>query len=282
MSPAIKGGAIYCACIVLAAPIGVFVKDAGTLMAPLQIAAYRMLIGLVIVLAVAAITRRRPWRSQVRWAQLVRGVLSALVVWSWFTLYQHLSLAQVMAIGLMPPLIAVPLAGLILKEAVAPRQWLALVLSFAGCTLVVGTSIEVLAVWGIAALLVGLEAVQPPLLRHISKNDPPLTSIFYLTAVGSLVLLPFTDGQLPVTASAVPLILVAVLTTTTQFLNAWAYSHATVQTLAPLGYLQLALASLLDQMALGLPPSPTVIVGGILIIAASTLAMRGDQTATGN
>ncbi|MEO1111419.1 MAG: DMT family transporter [Pseudomonadota bacterium] len=188
-----------------------------------------------------------------------------------------LPLADATAIGLTKGIIAIALAGLILKELITGRHWLSGGLCAIGAYLVVRSvsstdGLSSLALDGVVAALMAavFMACEALIMRYIAQRENTVTILAYVNVFASLLLaLPviwiIRDQQIPLSslwafAWLGPVAIIG------QSLNISAYRRAGAATLAPIYYSSVVLAALFAYLVWGEVPSPIAAVGAGLIV----------------
>jgi S-adenosylmethionine uptake transporter len=268
-----RGATLFVTAVAIGMPVAVIIKLFEGRLGAVDIAGWRMLLGLPLVVGYAALRGEQAWRTAWPAGQWLRGAAMTLAAVLYFHLYQHLPIATVIAVSLVPPLFSVPAAAMLLREKVPPRHWVTLAMSCLGCLLVIppGTSTELGAA---AALLVLVETAVPLLTRRAAGTDPASTSTFYFQFVGALLLMPLAAPTLPQPNDLALLATMAALATGGQVLLAASFRFASVHVLAPFAYLQLAMAAAFDVLVFDDPLRLPAMAGGAIIAAACVLAAR--------
>ncbi|MEO0976111.1 MAG: DMT family transporter [Pseudomonadota bacterium] len=188
-----------------------------------------------------------------------------------------LPLADATAIGLTKGIIAIALAGLILKELITGRHWLSGGLCAIGAYLVVRSvsstdGLSSLALDGVVAALMAavFMACEALIMRYIAQRENTVTILAYVNVFASVLLaLPviwiIRDQQIPLSslwafAWLGPVAIIG------QSLNISAYRRAGAATLAPIYYSSVVLAALFAYLVWGEVPSPIAAVGAGLIV----------------
>ena len=188
-----------------------------------------------------------------------------------------LPLADATAIGLPKGIIAIVLAGLILKELITGRHWLSGGLCAIGAYLVVrsvsGTGgLSALAMDGVAAALMAavFMACEALIIRYLAQRENTVTILAYVNVFASLLLtVPVSwiirEQQIPLSslwafAWLGPVAIIG------QSLNISAYRRAGAATLAPIYYSSVVLAAVFAYLVWGEVPSPIAAVGAGLIV----------------
>ena len=193
-----------------------------------------------------------------------------------------LPLADATAIGLTKGIIAIVLAGLILKEVITGRHWIAAVLCAAGAFLVVraaesGTGYGEFALAGVASALLAavFMACEALIMRYIAQREDTVTILAYVNVFAAILLtgpviwLITSNGiawqHLLVFAWMGPLAIVG------QSMNIAAYRRAGAATLAPVYYGTVVLSAIFGFVVWGEVPAPVAIFGAVLIVAGGAV-----------
>ncbi|TYC65822.1 DMT family transporter [Stappia sp. BW2] len=193
-----------------------------------------------------------------------------------------LPLADATAIGLTKGIIAIALAGLILKEVISGRHWIAGVLCAAGAYLVVrsaetGAGYDELALSGVVAALLGavFMACEALIIRYIAQREDTVTILAYVNVFAAVLLtgpvlwLIFKGGvswqDLLLFAWMGPLAIIG------QSMNISAYRRAGAATLAPIYYGSVLLSAAFGFAVWGEIPTRIAVLGAVLIVAGGAV-----------
>jgi len=193
-----------------------------------------------------------------------------------------LPLADATAIGLTKGIIAIVLAGIILKEVVTGRHWVAAVLCAGGAYLVVraaesGGGYGDFAFSGVVAALAAalFMACEALIMRYIAQREDTVTILAYVNVFAALLLsgpvlwLIVSEGiswqHLAVFAWMGPLAIIG------QSMNISAYRRAGAATLAPVYYGSVVLSAIFGFAVWGEVPAPIAILGAMMIIAGGAV-----------
>jgi S-adenosylmethionine uptake transporter len=235
---------------------------------------YIVLSGLLVLpslLLVMALTGQvRVLRIGNRGALAVRAACMVGSTFFFFAGLQRLPLGDTYAIAFMAPVIALPLAALVLKERVGWRRWSAALAGFSGVVLAVLPSGQgyawAAALFPLAAAACG--AIRDIASRRLSATDASLGILFYCVLavwIGGLALALLEDWA-PLSTGLLALIAAcAVVQTTASLLQIEAYRFAEVSFLAPFRYLALVFAVALGFVVFGDVPTWNVALGGAVI-----------------
>jgi len=193
--------------------------------------------------------------------------------------------ANATAIGLTEGVMIIALAGLLLKETITVRHWLAGFIAMVGAGLVVWQSIDLTATgfgsWeGIIAAFIGalfmtLEAL---LIKYLSSREDPLRMLLYVNGFGAIVSVTLctvlfgwqilTNPILLMFLSLGPLAIVA------QYFNIRAFTLVNASTLAPIIYSWIIFAALLGYFVFDEVPTLITLLGSLLIVAGGVVVSK--------
>lgn len=124
------------------------------------------------------------------------GYLATLIT----AIDQGVPAATAALITALQPLAAAALAGVVLAEAVSPRQWLGLLIGFAGVALAVSAGLDQAPLWGYGLTLLSMASIVTATLiaRAQQRPAPLLPALTLQCAVSALLFLPLAlaDGRL--------------------------------------------------------------------------------------
>jgi drug/metabolite transporter (DMT)-like permease len=189
----------------------------------------------------------------------------------------HMQVAEAAAISFVAPVIVALLGGWLLDEKVHARTWLALAGGFTGVLLIIqpggaGFSWYYLLPLGCAFCFAGYQI----LTRKLAGHDDPITTLFYPGLVSCLVI----PAAFPAAAFDVPvqplhlamMVAIGILGAVGHFLLIRAHHDAPATLLAPFGYSQLVVVTVLGFLAFGQLPN-ALALGGMALVACSGLAL---------
>ncbi len=193
----------------------------------------------------------------------------------------NLPLPTALAIIFSSPLLVAALSAPLLKEAVGPRRWLAIIVGFIGILVIIrpgGTSFTWLLLIPIAAA--SASALRDITTRILHRTDSTYAILFWsniavLTAM--LFSAPFGWKSVAI-ADAGLLILGGALNTLAHFLTITALRHGDAALVTPFRYTALLWAALLGFLIWSNVPDFWTIVGALIIVAAGVyLVLREAQ-----
>lgn len=197
-----------------------------------------------------------------------------------------LPLADATAIGLTKGIIAIALAGLVLKELITGRHWLSGGLCAIGAYLVVRSvsgneGLNTLALDGVVAALMAavFMACEALIMRYIAQRENTVTILAYVNIFAAVLLtIPvlwiIREQQVPMSslwafAWLGPVAIIG------QSLNISAYRRAGAATLAPIYYSSVVLAAAFAYLVWGEVPSLIAAVGAGLIVLGGLVLTIG-------
>lgn len=198
----------------------------------------------------------------------------------------HLPLSVTSAILFFSPILVCVFARPILGEIITPRQWLGVVIGFAGVFVIVWP-VDAQINWYAVLMLYPASAMAMYLIltRKLSGRVPPGVLQFYTGALGTFTLLPFAYvAWVPPPSIWAWVLLLAVGA------FAWAghealtraHTFAGASTLAPVGYSFVVYLSLSGWIFFAETPTLNTIIGALIIFGAGAILWRrGDGTMKG-
>jgi len=261
--------------------IGVFnwsiVKLLGQQMPSIEIAWFRSLFGLIVIIPFIMRTGFSALRTKRPGLHIFRGINSSIILAMAYYALTHLPIAQVTSVSFSRPLFLLVLAVLILHEKVHIHRAVATVIGFVGVLIIVRPNMDMepamMAALGNAMLM----AVGIIVLKILSKGDRTETMIFYATFIQSTVLaIPaIIYWQTPTWEQLALLACIGASGTLMQSFMVRAYRAAEASALAPFDYSRLILASLVGYFFFGeIVDSLTWVGAGLLIAATFYIAQR--------
>lgn len=175
------------------ATMAMFVKlsaEAGIHLA--EILFWRQALTLPMILACLLAMRRIDLVGTARpGAQAVRGIYGLVGMVLNFTAIAMLPLAEATTLSFTAPIFAVILSMLLLREPVGPWRWAAVLLGFAGVTIIAQPGGDHLPLLGAAiglggAFMIALISIQ---IADLNRTEHPITIVFWFAAISSAVLL---------------------------------------------------------------------------------------------
>lgn len=257
---------------------------------PIQISIWRTIIGLAILFAVA-LMRRMPLselRSGQPRLQVARNVVHFLAQLIWIYALIRLSLAELTAFDFTAPLWIAVLAPMLLGERMTALRLAAVVIGFIGVLIVVrpgaipfGTGAQ----FGIAAAF--CIALSMIMTKRLLRSDGTFAILFWMQAVQTIFGLAIVTGGwlmgygpglvIPDTVTFGWLLAIGVLALAAHLCMTKAFSYADASIIAPLDFLRLPLVAAVGIALYAEPLDPWVLTGGLVVILANILNIRGER-----
>jgi drug/metabolite transporter (DMT)-like permease len=226
------------------------------------------------LLAVMAATQRlTALRIRNRGALSVRALCMMGSTLFFFAGLQRIPIGDMYAISFTAPIIALPLAALVLHEQVGWRRWTAVLIGFVGVLLAILPTGQGYA-WTAALFPLGAAAcgaLRDITSRRLSATDDSLGILFYsmIAVLCGGMGLALLEDWVPVELDLVGLIATcALIQTTASLLQIEAYRFAEVSFLAPFRYVVMLFAALLGYLVWGDVPKWNVALGGVVIVGS--------------
>ena len=246
---------------------------------------WRSLIGIALA-AVPFLAARNAWpKGTALRLHLLRGTMMVPMAVLFFWGLARVPMAQAVALTFIAPLIALVLAGVVLKEPVGKRTVGGSIAAFIGVAVIffgqakadLGTD----ALLGSVAILASalIYAFNIIVMRWQAQHAGPIEIAFFQNLVIGAALLisaPFMGAPLP-TGHWGELFLAAVLAIGSLMLLGWGYARAGAAYLSTTEYTAFLWAMLLGWLRFGEHVSPFTLLGATLIVAGCLIAARAGK-----
>lgn len=230
-------------------------------------------------------------RTKRVFGQLGRGALSVCGMFSNFSALQRLPLADATAISFASPLITVALAAIILKEKVRIYRWTAVLVGFAGVTVMLIPHLDLSLYATVGAMSVATVGSIFALFsafcnagtviqtRRLTQSETTSSIVFYfslVTALAGLVTLPFA-WHTPTGSELIMLIATGVFGGVAHIFLTESYRHAPASVVAPFDYSSMLWALLLGYWLFGELPTGLVYVGACIVAGAGLFVIWRER-----
>lgn len=204
--------------------------------------------------------------------QILRIFLALGAMMFGFTAFIELPLAEATAIGFAKSFFVSIFAIIILKEAVGPRRWAAVIAGFLGVIIMLQPGTDNFSIYSIYALAgaacAGLVMV---IIRLMSRTEDPKTILAWQAiGVGLIMIVPgiwyWTN---PTPTQWVLIVVLGILSYGAQMANIVAYKYGEASLMASLDYIRLLYATVLGFMFYGVLPSGVTWIGAAIIVASA-------------
>ena len=240
---------------------------------PFEIAFFRAFLGLFVLAPLVVRDRGLSLRTQNLKLHLLRGLLNAGAMLSFFYGLSITPLALATALGFSVPLFATVLAVFFLGEVVRVRRWTAIVIGFVGTLVILRPGmIEV----GIGPLLIitssAIWSFALMVIKVMTRTDTSVTISLYasifLSPIVFAAALPF--WEMPTIEQFVRMFVLAAFGTLGQTLMNQSLKLADTSVVLPVDFTKLIWAALLGYLFFEEIPDIFTWIGGAMIFASTT------------
>ena len=248
-----------------------------------QILFFRSLIGLVVIGLLLRPTGWRRLQTGCFRLHAARNIAHFGGQFGWFYGLATLSLAEVFAIEFTVPVWTAILATLLLGERLSRPRVTAIALGIAGMLIILRPGGAVFQPAALAVLGGALGyALSHTLTRKLAQIDPPLTIIFYMTAIQlPLGLVPSLAGWVTPSPMMWPwLLTVGLSALTAHYYMARALKLADATVVVPMDFMRLPLIAMVGLTVYGEQPDVLVLVGAVVMLAGNLINIRAEQVKT--
>ena len=162
--------------------MAVSIREAGHSVHVFEVVFFRTLFGALVMvpfLLKDGFERLRTRRLKMHGVRTVFG-LGGMVTWFWAIAF--MPIAEVTALGYAAPLFVIAGAGLVLKERVGLRRWIAVGVGLAGALIILKPGASALtAVAAVALLSAAFNGVGHLVVKVLARTDTPEAIVFYWT-----------------------------------------------------------------------------------------------------
>ncbi|GGG65870.1 peptide ABC transporter permease [Salipiger pallidus] len=201
----------------------------------------------------------------------VRGVSQTLGVMCWFYAMTRIPLAEVTAMNYLTPIYVSILAVVVLRERMAIRRILAIVVALGGALLILRPGFRELDTGHFAMLVTAFFFSISYLVAKIVSGEMSAAAVVALLSVSVTIgLAPFAAAVwvTPSWADVGILLAVACFATTAHYTMTLAFAAAPVTVTQPVTFLQLVWSVILGALFFAEPVDPWVIAGGVVILGS--------------
>jgi len=252
------------------------VKAMGMDYPALQLVFLRATTGLILLLPWIWRERSAFVRIEQPGLHALRVVLSTVTLATSFHAVARLPFALFTAINFTRPILLMLMAALILRERITSPRWIAAVAGLCGALIAIDPGTAPMNS-GLAALLVtvvtGTAAV---IVTRQLKGTPAVAMMTFYTAGLGLASLPFAVGAWhPVAGADVPYLLgVGLFAQAAQLCFLRAHWLGDAGVLGPVSYASLILSATVGYVVFAEVPTPEMLVGAVIIVAAALSLAR--------
>ncbi len=252
--------------------MGLCVKLLGERLPSIEIAFFRALCGLAVVLPLMIQEGMGLWRTQRLGAHFGRALLGTGGMICGFYAFTHLPLAEATAISFTKPLFMVVLAALVLHETVRARRWTATVVGFVGVLLMMRPGSETMEAAALVALLgAAFGALVTIFIKQLVATERKATIMAYLGLTGmTLTGLPMLFVWVtPGLYEILLIVLMGLVGSIAQLCLMQAFKLGEASALAPFDYARLPFAAAFGWLFFGELLDGWAVAGVLVIILSS-------------
>ena len=268
-------GALFCLC-----GMAIAGRELSVELNAFQITCLRSVVCLAVLLLLLRVIGFARVRSSRKKMHVARNVVHFGGQVGWLYGVAVLPLAEVFAIEFTAPIWTAILATVILGERPSRYRMLAIVLGFAGITIILRPGIAAIQP---AALVVMFAAVcfasTYVFTRHMSVSETPLTVIFYMNLVqlpmGLVASLP--GWTLPSPDLWPWILLLGVSGLGSHFCFAHAFRYADAMVVSPLDFIRLPLIAVVGLLFYGEDWDVLILVGGAVIFSGNLINLWSER-----
>ncbi len=249
---------------------------------------FRYLIGIAFLLPVihgdSRPTNQLLFQSQAwRW-HIARGLFGFSAMYCYFYTLAHIPLAEAVLFIYASPVFVPLLAKVLLQETLNTKAIYSALLGLAGLLLLANperTELSHAHFVGLLSTFFGALAFVS--VRRLSITDPPIRTVFFFTAIGTLLSIAVSLGTDIKQFSGIPqlslydltlLVGIGLVTTLAQWLMSKGYSYGPAAALAPFSYFTIVFGGLLGWLLWQEAPSLPFILGTTFVLAAAAVNFR--------
>ena len=268
----IKGILLYLPAMAIVPFMDGIAKHLSEEMSVLQVSWARYFTHFAILLPLVLLTQKpAKLLPQQPFLQVFRGALLLISTVSFFWAISLMPLADALAIVFVSPLVVTALSPWLLGETVGIRRWSAVLVGFLGACIIIRPGPEMLNSGAPFALAAGVcYAFYLIATRRLAGSAPPMVTLFYTALVGAVVLslaVPFAwttpnVGQVGLMAA------LGLIAAIGHFLVIKAFDSAPASLLAPYGYSEIVMATLVGYLVFGDFPDSWTWIGVAIVIAS--------------
>lgn len=217
--------------------------------------------------------------------QLLRGGFLLVSTLLFFGAIARLPLADALALVFVSPLVVTALSPWLLGEQVGARRWAAVVVGFLGACIIVRPGFGVLQ-WG-SLLAIGAGTVYAFYIlatRKLSGSSSPLVTLAYTALLGALVMSAVMPAVwiTPNLADLGLMLAMGMFAAGGHFLLIKAFDHAPASLLAPYGYSEIVMTTLIGFVLFGDFPDGWTWLGIAVVVASGIYISLRERRVGGN
>lgn len=210
--------------------------------------------------------------------QIIRGGLLLSSTFFFFAAISEMPIADALALVFISPIIVTALSPFLLGEKVGLRRWMAVLIGFIGALIIIRPGFSEIDTGTIYAISAGtIYAFYMIATRKLSGSAPPLVTLTFTALLGAIIMSAWVPFGW-VTPSHVDWSLMAAMGACAalgHFLLIKAFDHAPASVLAPFGYSEIIMATIIGFVVFGdFPDNMTWVGVGVIILSGVYISMR--------
>lgn len=249
-----------------------------------QILFFRSIVGLLVLLPIILLSKRRGFLFPKRLnLHVVRNLFHFAGQYGWFLGIGLLPLATVFAIEFTVPFWTIIISYLFLKESITVKKIIAVLLGILGVIVIVQPSLEVAHYGSLIVLGAAIcYAFSHVATKSLSNTEHPLTIIFMMCLVQApLGLLLFIEGwTTPVGVEWLWLTIIGLTALSAHYCMTKAMQYAEVTFVVTMDMFRLPLISLIGVLLYSEHFSVALVLGMLLIVAGNSVNIYGKKNST--
>jgi drug/metabolite transporter (DMT)-like permease len=216
--------------------------------------------------------------------QIIRGGLLLVSTIFFFAAIAHMPIADALALVFISPLLVTALSPVLLGEHVGVRRWVAVLIGFIGALIIIRPGFSNVDTGTLLALAAGcVYALYVIMTRKLAGSAPPLITLAFTALLGAVTMSAAVPFQWT-TPSVFDLSLMAGMGACAalgHYLLIKAFEHAPASVLAPFGYSEIIMATVVGFVAFGDFPDMWTWAGvAVIIFSGVYISLRERQSQT--
>ncbi len=283
ISPALRGAAWMMVTMLSFVAMAVAGRELSHHMSPFETVVMRSLIGLAILLPLAARDRFRAFRTDRLALHGLRNTIHFAGQVAWFFALGVLTIAEVTAIEFTMSLWAIVFAGLFMSETIDSRRWATVAIGFVGVLVILRPGVAAIHPASLVMLAgAACYGASIAMTKSLTRADSAFSVVLYMNLIQLVLgLVPTAfDWATPLWSDAPWIVLVGVCALSAHYSFARALALADISVVSPIDFLRLPTVALVGYLAYRETVDAWVWAGAALVIAANWYNVwRASRTA---
>lgn len=276
LSPNLRGMLLMAVSACLIALLHTIVRKLSADIHPMQIALFRTVVPLVVLVPMLVHQGRKSqtvwWRTARPGLQLLRGVMGAAAMVTWFFSLSLIPVGDATALSFSVVIFASVGAVVFLGERVGLRRWVAIAIGLAGTLIILRPGVQSINLGSLVALISSLFwAATLLVVKVLARSDSGMTIVFYssvyFTVFASVPAIYFWVW--PTTDQLALLVLLGLMALVAHLAMARALKEAETTAILPIDFTRLLWAAAAGYLWFGEFPDLWTWVGGAVVFAST-------------